>query len=159
MSKENTLDILISKAIDEEINAQQFYLKALGREVDDQTRHFLEELVEDEKRHEMMLRNLREVEIYDKDLTIDSSLLEEIRSKYMISELAWSDSITMESVLDMAQKREYKAVQFFSKMSELPIHPEIQTLFLKMKEEEEGHHREIENRFLALRGELGNELG
>ncbi len=159
MKEESTLDLLISKAIDEEVNAQQFYLQALEKDVDDQTRHFLEELVEDEKRHEMMLRNLREVEIYDKNMAIDSELIEEIRSKYMIAKMEWDDNITMEKVLDMAQKREYQAILFFSKMAELPVHPEMQTLFTKMKEEEEGHHREIETRFLALRGELGNELG
>ena len=139
MSEVSTLDLLISKAIDEEINAQKFYLEALEQEIDDQTRHFLEELVEDEKRHEMMLRNLREVEIYDKDLAIDSAKLEEIKSKYMISTMEWDDSISMEKVLDMAQKREYQAIQFFGKMAELPVHPEMQTLFTKMKEEEEGH--------------------
>lgn len=152
------VDDLIKLAIAQEVKAQQFYTQALKKVTDEKIKYFLSLLIEEEKKHESVLNSLREEEIYDGSISVESyAELSKIIDAHTPNSFQWKSNMTLKEVFEIALEREHNAANFFEQLSRLPIHSEAQTLFKNLAKDEKNHHEQIGERYYALKGSLGKE--
>lgn len=153
-----TLDDLLNVAIEHEISSQKMYQQAYEKVSGNEVKQFIEELIEEEKGHETLLKQVKTMGIYDGSVPLDDeSLLATGQKSHDINMDVTPDS-SIEDVLEIALRREYKAQTLFNQMARLTKHPELQTLFEKLAEEEENHHKDIIKKFKIQKGEMGFEM-
>lgn len=157
MSK--TLDDLLDAAIHHEQLSQAMYRDAAAIVTDPEARLFLRSLVEEEEGHERMLLQMKKMEIYDGSIPLeDPSILDAGRGSHGASspsELAPGASI--DQVIDLALAREHRARSLFERLAATARHEDLKQLFVNLAAEEDSHHRDIEKRFRAQRGLMGDE--
>lgn len=154
-----TLKELLDVAIEQEVRSQELYRHAMtivdGREAKD----FLQELVNAEIEHEKLLFNIRETGMFDLDIEIsDNKLLEITRLSHTTNQEKFDAGWTMEQILDLALKREYRAQKMFAGAAEMVDDEEMTALFNNLAAEEENHHKNIERKYGMLTGSLGREI-
>ncbi|MBI2521028.1 MAG: ferritin family protein [Bdellovibrio sp.] len=152
------VDDLLKQAIFQEVQSQQFYKKALEKAKIPDVKNFLKQLIQEEEQHEKMIKNLMESEIYDGSLAIDGSFMKDLGISHKAESINWSDNLTMQEVLKVALTREYSAIQLFECFTALPLHSEIKMLFQNLVREEKRHHQDIEKRYHALSGDMGDDF-
>ncbi len=157
--KQVTLDDLLAAAIEQEIQSQELYRRAHERVNAGEAKAFLAELIAEEERHQRLLESVREMEIYDGSVPVPEAADLDAASGSHGGGLAdLGPDASAESVLEAALAREHKARTTFAHMAKAARHPELRTLFEKLAEEEDSHHRRIERRFRTSRGETVEEM-
>lgn len=154
-----TLRDLLDVAIQQEINSQDLYRKGLKIIKDSESQKFLKELVKEEEEHEKMLYNLKETGIYDLDVTVeDDSIFQSGESSHDVQDEIFKEDWTMEEILNLALKREYRAYQIFTAASKVAKDTELITLLKNLAEEEVHHHKNIEKKYKIQTGSFGPEI-
>lgn len=154
-----TLNDLLEIAIRHEISSQNFYRESYEKTSDPKVRHFLKTLIEEEEGHERMLKNIKEMEIYDGSLAIDPAVMSKADSSHDVDIPDLSGEPTMEEIYEIALKRETKAYNIFKQMAETVRNDELKELFSNLAAEEQIHHKDIDEKYHAQTGQMGNELG
>jgi len=153
-----TLNDLLNIAIDFEVSSQKFYKDALTKVTDEKVKLFLKKLVEEEEGHETMLESIKEMEIFDGSIVLDDTSLLDMSGSTHKTEDKINSSSTIEDILNIALKREYRAKIVFEKMAQTTNNDELKSTFQKLAEEEELHHKEIAKKFSLQQGEMGYEM-
>lgn len=155
---DKTLNDLLDIAIKHEISSQELYSNACEIVTDEKAKNFLAELIEEEKGHQTLLESIKEMDVFDGSILLDdSSLLESSGSTHKIEDSFNSES-KIKDILDIALKREYRAMAIFNKMASTTSNNELKSIFLKLAEEEEIHHKNISKKFSMQQGEMGYEM-
>ncbi|MGD9899448.1 MAG: ferritin family protein [Calditrichaceae bacterium] len=154
-----TLRDLLDVAIQQEINSQDLYRKGLKVIKDPESQKFLKELVKEEEEHEKMLYNIKETGLYDLDVVVkDDSIFKSGESSHDVQDEAFKEDWTMEEILNLALKREYRANQIFVAASKTARDTELITLLKNLAEEEINHHKNIEKKYKIQTGSFGPEI-
>lgn len=154
-----TLKDLLTVAIQQEINAQKLYRHAMTLVEGDEAKNFLKELADAEVEHEKLLFNIRETGMFDLDVEItDPELLKVAEVSHTTDEENFSTDWSMEKILDLALKREYRAQQMYEGAAKMVDDEEVVTLFNNLAAEEGNHHKNIERKFDLLTGSMGPEI-
>lgn len=157
--KQVTLDDLLAAAIEQEIQSQEVYRRAHEQVSDVEAKAFLAELVAEEERHQRLLESVREMEIYDGSVAVpEAADLDAASASHGAKVADLGPAATAESVLETALGREHRARTTFARMAKAACHPELRTLFEKLAEEEDSHHRRIERYYRTSRGETVEEM-
>ncbi len=153
-----TLNDMLDMAIRNEIASQKLYGDFLAVMQDPEAKTFLAELVREEKLHEEILTNVKEMEMYDGSVEIENPemLREAAESHKSAKRITASSSI--QEVLDVALEREDFAQRLFRRLSQASAHPELKQIFDRLAVEEMTHHERIQKKYAAQKGELGFEM-
>ncbi len=154
-----TLRDLLDVAIQQEINSQDLYRKGLKVIKDPESQKFLKELVKEEEEHEKMLYNIKETGLYDLDVVVkDDTIFQSGESSHDVQDEPFKEDWTIEEILNLALKREYRANQIFVAASKAAKDTELITLFKNLAEEEVNHHKNIEKKYKIQTGSFGPEI-
>ena len=146
-----TLKELLDIAIQGEVNSQKLYQRGVDTAETDEIKRFFEQLVKEETKHENLLFNIRETELYDLDIPVDDpEMFDAARSSH--GNAAFDENWNTEEILAAAMKREYTAMTRYKKAAESTDNEELITLFTNLSAEESNHHKTIEKRYNMLKG-------
>ena len=148
---------LLEIAIQHEVSSQKFYQDSLGKTNDPKVQNFLKALIEEEKGHERILLNIKQMEIYDASVPVDQNLLHDASHSHDIQIPELSVQPNLEEIYEIALKRETKAYNIFKKMADSVENAELKELFKNLAEEELTHHKNIDNKYHAQTGQMGYE--
>jgi len=152
-----TIDDLLDIAIQHEIASQQLYAEMHERADDPETRAFLKQLVDEETRHEALLRTMKDMEIYDGDIAVtDETLIRGVGASHSTAVVPPPEHI--EAVLELSLTRETRARNLFLALAASTEHPELRLMFENLAAEELNHHHSIEKKYAMQKGEMGFEM-
>ena len=155
----STLKDLLNIAIVQEQNSQKLYRFGVDMAQDDETRKFFKQLADEEKRHEDMLYNIRETELYETDTPIDDpEILKLAQTSHGSNELNLPDDLTIAQLLEMAMQREQTAKLRYQKAAELTADPTLRELLENLSQEEETHRLRVEKYYKMHKGLFGEEI-
>jgi rubrerythrin len=155
---QKTLNDLLDLAINAEISAQKLYSDT-SEIVDDQSgKQFLNGLVEEERSHQTMLESIKEMGIFDGNLSIDNESLFKAGKKIHDTDDTFLKENNIEQIMLIALKREFTAKTRYEKMADITNNSELKTIFTKLAKEEELHHKNIIKKFSMQQGEMGYEM-
>lgn len=152
-----TLNDLFDIAIQEEINAQKFYLHAHEKTDDVTIRNFLHAIFREEQNHEKILRNIRELDLYDGSLPVNAEMLEAAQMAHRIVMPDSLNNLSLEDLFEIALKKEAQAYTMYEHIAQVAVDEEIKSLFENMANEEHNHHKKINQFYLAKTGQMGYE--
>jgi len=152
-----TLNDLFDIAIQEEINAQKFYLHAQEKTDDVKIRNFLQAIYREEQNHEKILKSIRELELYDGNLPVNAEMLETAQQAHRIVMPDSLDNLSLEDLFEIALKKEAQAYTMYDHIAQTAVDDEIKSLFDNMADEERNHHKKINQFYLAKTGQMGYE--
>ncbi len=152
-----TLGDLLEIAIQHEVSSQKFYQDSLEKTGDLKVQNFLKSLIEEEKGHERILLNLRQMEIYDDSVPVDENLVNDAQHSHDIEIPELSPEPALEEIYEIALKRETKAYNIFKQMAAAVKNDELKELFENLADEELNHHKNIDNKYHAQTGQMGYE--
>jgi rubrerythrin len=152
-----TLNDLLEIAIGHEISSQKFYRDALKNTDDPEVQYFLKKLIEEEVGHEKLLRSIVEMKIYDGGVKVDSKAAEAAGHSHDTDIQELTAEPSLDEVYEIALKRETMAINLFTRMAKTTDEPELRTLFTRLAEEEQMHHKNIDRKYQINRGEMGFE--
>jgi rubrerythrin len=153
----NSLNDLMDIAIDAERKAQKLYLDAREKTADDQIRHFLYTMAEQEKNHERVLKSVKEMEIYDGSILVEVAALVDTKEAHTVGEEENIPEMPLEEIFEIALKREKKAFTLYDQMALSSNNDDLKKLFLNLADEERIHFKNIEKKYLANTGQMGYE--
>jgi rubrerythrin len=136
----STLNDLLDVVIRDEINAQKFYMILSEKSEDQKLKKFFISLANEEKGHELILHDMKSMEIFDGSVEIDEESLEEVEGAHIIDDAELIDDMTIEDGFQIAMKREIKAVQVYRQMAETTENEEIMKLLFRMVSDEQRHY-------------------
>jgi rubrerythrin len=151
------LNDLLDIAIQEEINAQKFYLDAREKTNDIKIRDFLLSIVREEQIHEKTLKNVRTLELYDGSLPVNAEMLETAQHAHRIVMPDSLNNLSLEDLFEIALKKEAQAYTMYEQIAQTAGDDEIKSLFSNMANEERNHHKMINQFYLAKTGQMGYE--
>lgn len=152
-----TLNDLLEIAIGHEISSQKFYRDALENTGDPEVQDFLKRLIEEEEGHEKILRSITEMKIYDGKVRVDNRSAESAGHSHDTGIQELTAEPSLDEVYEIALKRETMAINLFTRMAKTTDEPELRTLFTRLAEEEQLHHKNIDRKYQISRGEMGFE--
>lgn len=131
----------IKFAIDKEIEAQKLYSRCKEIAQNKSVKKMFEELVQQEKGHEEMLRNL--------DLESVKSMskkkeIEDLKISDYLEEKTFDPGISYREALVMAMKREEESKELYNLLAEKTQERDIKKLFETMAKEEAKHKHKLE---------------
>ncbi|MBT3979713.1 MAG: NADPH-dependent glutamate synthase [Bacteriovoracaceae bacterium] len=155
--KDMKLDEILDVVINVEVESQKFYRMGLDICSEGETHKFIKHLYEDEIKHERMIRNLKDSNLYDGSQLIENVEHLNLEDSHKTENFEWSNNTTIEEALTVAIKRENHAFQLFTKLVELKLPQEIKDLFTNLAEEERQHLAEVEKEYGLATGNMGDE--
>ncbi len=154
-----TINDLLTTAINHEVSSQKLYAELQAVVGDPAAVAFLGELVEEEKHHEELLLNVRDLELYDGSIAVsDAIVAQEVEASHGTAPVAVTADSSIEDVLELALRREHRAQQLFLRLAATDVHPELKELFEKLAVEEMQHHHQIQKKFAMHTGTMGYEM-
>ncbi len=154
----STLNDLLNIAIVQEQNSQKLYQRGADIAQDEETRKFFKQLVNEEKRHEDLLYNIRETELYEIDTPIDDpEIIKLAQTSHGSNELNLPDDLPIARLLEIAMQREQTAKLRYKKAAELTANKTLRELLENLSQEEETHRLRVEKYFKMHKGLFGDE--
>jgi rubrerythrin len=151
------LDDLLAIAIQEEINAQKFYMDVREKTSDRKIRDFLQAIIREEQNHEKTLKSIRALELFDGSLTVNAEMLEAAQQAHRIAIPESLNNLSLEDLFEIALKKEAQAYTMYDHIAQTTVDEEIKSLFNNMADEERNHHKKINEFYLAKTGQMGYE--
>ena len=145
MSK--TLNDLLDVVIRDEINAQKFYRIMSEKTENPKLKAFFISLVNEENGHEAILRDLKDMEVFDGSVEVDEESLEKLEGAHIIDDAESIDDMTIERAMQIAMKREDKAIQVYRQIAESTPNEEIMRLFFRIASDEQRHYDIIDQNY------------
>jgi rubrerythrin len=136
----STLNDLLDAAIRDEINAQKFYMILSEKAKDQNLKKFFTSLAKEERGHELILHDMKSMEIFDGSVETDEESVEKLEGAHIIDDGESIDNMTIERGLKIAMNRESKAVQVYRQMAETTPNEEIMRLLFRIVSDEERHY-------------------
>lgn len=137
-----TINDIVEFAIEREIEAAEFYQTAAENEDVKGTAEVLIEYAEEERKHEKMLKNLKNNQ--NKIAEYKFKKIQDIkRSDYLI-DLKYQKGLTYVEIMRLAMKREEKALALYQKLAQASENPEQVNVFTILAQEEAKHKNYFE---------------
>jgi rubrerythrin len=137
------MDDVVNFAIEKEEKAMEFYQSCAERARNPGIKKFFQEMVEEERRHRDLLKNLDPVSLGS--LTLDR--IEDLRISDYLVDVTFTDEITYQEALTLAMKKEEKAHAFYSAWQGKCMHEKTAKVFEMLAQEEMKHKRRIETMY------------
>lgn len=135
-----SFDDIVNFAIRKEENAMDFYQKCLERAKNPGIKEFFQEMVEEERKHRDMLKDLDPYGLEDFKL----EKVEDLKIADYLVDVPFRDDITYQEALTVAMKKEEKAYAFYSAWQTKCMHEKTAKVFEILAQEEMKHKRRIE---------------
>ena len=139
----SSMDDVVNFAIEKEEKAMEFYQSCAERARNPGMKKFFQEMVEEERRHRDLLKNLDPVSLGS--LTLDR--IEDLRISDYLVDVTFTDEITYQEALTLAMKKEEKAHAFYSAWQGKCMHEKTAKVFEMLAQEEMKHKRRIETMY------------
>jgi rubrerythrin len=147
-----TLNDVLDVAIVEEINAQKFY-RIMSEKVENKhLKTFFISLANEEYSHEWILKDIKEMELFDGSVEVDEESLKKIEGAHIIDDAGSIEDMTLIRAMQIAMKREKKAVEVYGKMAESARHEEVMKLFIRLATDEQRHFNMINQKYTLYKG-------
>lgn len=142
MVAELTLQEILERAIQKEIDSQDLY-RALSRRVSNrQARDALQEMVKYEKGHQLMLENYRRGEL--KEGALKASHVIDYRIAEYLEQPEMSPDMGLKEVFLLAANREKASHQFYLGLAGLHPRGEVRKMLEKLAAQELEHKQKVE---------------
>lgn len=144
--KTNEIKSIIKFAIDNEVEAYEFYKNAALKVRDEHLKKTFEELAEEELKHEEFLKDflISGAEEMKVSQVIDYKLAETIDKPRLTIEMEFSDAI------GLAIKKEEEAMNMYKNLSEVCEDEEQKRLFLGLMNMEKLHKTRLEDIYINV---------
>jgi len=143
----STLNDLLDVAIRDEMNAQKFYT-ILGEKTEDpKLKEIFFSLATEENGHEMILRDIKDMEIFEGSVEVDEESLEKLEGAHIIDDEESVDQMTIDRALKIALKRESKAIRVYREIAESTPNEEIMKLLFRIVSDEQRHYDIISQKY------------
>jgi rubrerythrin len=152
-----TLNDLLDTAIQDEINAQKFYLGAMEKTKNAKLKEFFKSLAEEEKGHERILKGVKDMGLYDGSLAVDENMVKEIEGAHIIPDEEPVEEMSLDRVMEVAMKKETKASKIYGQMEKTNTQEELKKLFSSLSADESRHARIIDEQYRIHSGQMGRE--
>ena len=139
-----TFEILIQKAIDEEIAAACFYREAAQRMQDPSVRAVFEQLAIDESHHRDTLETFR----YNPVARLEFEHVVDFHVSEKETMPEFSFEMPPREAFQLAMKKEEQALKAYTRMGEGCRDPEIRRIYFELAEMERGHKTRLEELFV-----------
>jgi len=153
MSMAKSLNDVLDKAIFEEMNAQKFYKIMSEKAENKHLEKFFISLANEEYRHEWILKDMKEMELFDGSVEVDEESLEMIEGAHIIDDAGSIEGMTLMRAMQIAMKREKKALEIYGKMAESASHEEVMKLFIRLATDEQRHFDMINQKYKTYKGQ------
>lgn len=139
----SSMDDVVNFAIEKEEKAMEFYQCCAERAKNPGIKEFFQEMVEEERRHRDMLKDLDPVSLG----TLTFERIEDLRISDYLVDVKFTDEITYQEALTIAMKKEEKAHAFYSAWQGKCMHEKTAKVFEMLAQEEMKHKRRIETMY------------
>ncbi len=150
----DSINDIIDYAIEKEIEAAEFYEEAAGTIEIVGAREVLKEYAEEERKHERILKDLRE-----NKARLDEYKFEKIqdikRSDYLV-EMTYRPDMSYEDLMRLAMKREEKANQLYLTLAKSTDIAEHAQFFTILAQEELKHKNSFEKLYDDHMAQMGD---
>jgi len=136
----SSVDTVINFAIEKEEKAMDFYQKCAERAKNQGIKKFFQEMVEEEKRHRDLLKDLNPSELGGLKL----EKVENLKISDYLIDIQFRDDLTYQEALTLSMKKEEKAHAFYMGWKDKCMHEKTARLFEMLAIEELKHKRKIE---------------
>jgi rubrerythrin len=138
---------VISDAIQNEIDAKEFYTKVAKRVKDDYLRKLLEEFAVEEAKHEKLLTDiLNGGKMEGGNFNFDKDF--KVAETYEMPEV--NDEMDLKAAVGLAMKNEEIAMKGYANLSENCEDPELKKVFLGLTAMEREHKFKLEESFIQV---------
>ncbi len=131
---------VVNFAIEKEEKAMEFYRKCADRAQNPGIKKFFEEMIEEERGHRNMLRDLDSLNLEGVKL----SQVEDLRISDYLVDVSFKDDLSYQEALTIAMKKEEKAHAFYSAWKTKCMSDKAAKLFQILENEEAKHKRKLE---------------
>lgn len=131
---------VVNFAIEKEEKAIDFYRKCSERAVNPGIKEFFQEMIEEEKRHRDMLKELDVQGL----INVNLAQVEDLRISDYLVDVPFTEKITYQEALIIAMKKEEKAHAFYSTWKTKCMSEKAAQLFQVLENEEAKHKRKLE---------------
>lgn len=142
----NTYKEIISLAVNNEVEAYQFYKSVAEKTQDSNLKSIFQELAKEEQQHKDFLEGLLSEGAAD--------LFFEKVSDYRVSTGVEKPKLSMDmkpvDAIALAMKREEEAMELYSEMAEKSQDPEKKKMFQELSKMEQGHKVKLEEIFTNM---------
>jgi rubrerythrin len=145
---------IIDFAIEKEKEAAAFYTEAAKQTSFAGVKESLEEMAQEEKKHQSMLENLESNKEVLKEYKF-KWIPDMKRSDYMV-DLKYQDGMSYTDILRLAMKREEQALQMYNELQKKTVNPEHIKLFKVLCQEEAKHKLFLETLYDDFMAEQGD---
>ncbi len=144
--KNNEIKSIIKFAVENEIEAYEFYISAANKVKDDYLKETFQELAEEELKHKKFLEEflVSDVEYIKINETIDYKISETIDKPKLTVEMKFADAI------GLAIKNEEEAMEMYKNLADVCIDEEQKKLFLGLMEMEKMHKAKLEEIYVNV---------
>ena len=136
----SSVDTVINFAIEKEEKAMDFYQKCAERAKNQGIKKFFQEMVEEEKRHRDLLKDLNPSSLGGLKL----EKVENLKISDYLIDIQFRDDLTYQEALTLSMKKEEKAHAFYMGWKDKCMHEKTAQLFEMLAIEELKHKRKIE---------------
>lgn len=136
----SSVDAVINFAIEKEEKAMDFYQKCAERAKNQGIKKFFQDMVEEEKRHRDLLKDLNPSALGD----IKLEKVENLKISDYLIDIQFRDDLTYQEALTLSMKKEEKAHAFYMGWKDKCMHEKTARLFEMLATEELKHKRKIE---------------
>jgi rubrerythrin len=145
---------IVDFAIEKEKEAAAFYTDAAKKTSFAGVKESLEEMAQEEKKHQSMLENLESNKEVLKEYKF-KWIPDMKRSDYMV-DLKYQDGMSYTDILRLAMKREEQALQMYNELQKKTVNPEHIKLFKVLCQEEAKHKLFLETLYDDFMAEQGD---
>jgi rubrerythrin len=136
----SSVDTVINFAIEKEEKAMDFYQKCAERAKNQGIKKFFQDMMEEEKRHRDLLKDLNPSALGD----IKLEKVENLKISDYLIDIKFRDDLTYQEALTLSMKKEEKAHAFYLGWKDKCMHEKTARLFEMLAIEELKHKRKIE---------------
>lgn len=136
----SSVNDVVSFAIEKEEKAMEFYRKCADRAQNPGIKTFFEEMIEEERGHRNMLRDLDSLNLDG----IKLPKVEDLKISDYLVDIPFKEDLSYQEALILAMKKEEKAHDFYSAWKTKCMSDKAAKLFQILENEEAKHKRKLE---------------
>ncbi|MBT3225669.1 MAG: ferritin family protein [Deltaproteobacteria bacterium] len=140
-----TIDDIVDFAIEKEVEAADFYETAAENEDVKSTAEVLKEYAAEERKHEMMLTNLKNNKTKISEYKFEK--IQDIKRSDYLLDLEFQKGMSYMEIMRLAMKREEKAHSLYEKLAQAAENTEQVNVFTILAQEEAKHKNYFETMY------------
>ncbi|MCF8069376.1 MAG: ferritin family protein [Desulfobacterales bacterium] len=151
------LEAIIDFAINNEIEAVEFYEKLSADAKTKGAREMLKEFANEERKHQRLLERFKNDDIDEVIENYDFKWIPDMKRSNYVPEMEYDKSMTYPDLLLLAMKREEAALKLYNELSEKFSDSKTSIAFFKiLRQEEAGHKQKLESLYDDYMAEMGD---